>query len=79
MPTLSGLIHAEIVIALDGENPWAHFPEGGGRFLRELFWRLNDSWQEIVPTTLGAISGLSAVALLIYFPWFLRKSRGLPS
>ena len=29
--------------------------------------------------TLGVISGLSALALLIYFPWFLRKSRGLPS
>ena len=46
---------ASIVIALDGENPWLHFPEGGGRFLRELFERINDSGPELVPATLGAI------------------------
>jgi len=46
---------ASIVIALDGENPWAHFPEGGGRFLRELFGRLNDSGPELVPKTLEAV------------------------
>jgi len=46
---------ASIVIALDGENPWLHFPEGGGRFLRELFERLNDSGPEIVPATLSTI------------------------
>ena len=50
---------ASIVIALDGENPWLHFPEGGGRFLRELFGRLNDSGPELVPATLGAISEYS--------------------
>ena len=27
---------ATIVLALDGENPWLHYPDGGGRFLREL-------------------------------------------
>jgi UDPglucose--hexose-1-phosphate uridylyltransferase len=47
---------ASIVIALDGENPWSHFPEGGGRFLRELMERLNRSGPEIVPATLGALS-----------------------
>jgi UDPglucose--hexose-1-phosphate uridylyltransferase len=46
---------ASIVIALDGENPWLHFPEGGGRFLRELMERLNHSGPELVPATLGAI------------------------
>ena len=46
---------SSIVIALDGENPWLHFPEGGGRFLRELFERLNNSGPELVPATLGAI------------------------
>jgi len=27
---------AAIVLALDGENPWLHYPEGGGTFLRTL-------------------------------------------
>jgi len=27
---------AAIVLALDGENPWLHYPEGGGVFLRAL-------------------------------------------
>jgi alpha-amylase/alpha-mannosidase (GH57 family) len=27
---------ATIVLALDGENPWLHYPEGGGTFLRTL-------------------------------------------
>ena len=47
---------ASIVIALDGENPWLHYPESGGSFLRELFGRLNESGPRLVPTTLGAIS-----------------------
>jgi UDPglucose--hexose-1-phosphate uridylyltransferase len=46
---------ASIVIALDGENPWLHFPEGGGRFLRELMERLHHSGPELVPTTLDSI------------------------
>jgi UDPglucose--hexose-1-phosphate uridylyltransferase len=55
---------ASIVIALDGENPWLHFPEGGGRFLRELFGRLNDSGPELEPATLGAISDAAEPATL---------------
>ena len=55
---------ASIVIALDGENPWLHFPEGGGRFLRELFGQLNDSGPELVPATLGAISEAAEPATL---------------
>jgi len=55
---------ASIVIALDGENPWLHFPEGGGRFLRELFGHLNDSGPELVPATLGAICEFAEPATL---------------
>jgi UDPglucose--hexose-1-phosphate uridylyltransferase len=47
---------ASIVIALDGENPWSHYPENGGRFLRELTNRLHHSGPELVPATLGSIS-----------------------
>jgi UDPglucose--hexose-1-phosphate uridylyltransferase len=53
-----------IVIALDGENPWPHFPQGGGRFLRELFERLNQSGPEIVPATLGALSETAEASTL---------------
>ena len=55
---------ASIVIALDGENPWLHFPEGGGRFLRELMERLNNSGPELVPETLGAISESAGTSTL---------------
>jgi UDPglucose--hexose-1-phosphate uridylyltransferase len=47
-----------IVIALDGENPWLHFPEGGGRFLRELMDRLNNGPHRLRPATLEQISGM---------------------
>jgi UDPglucose--hexose-1-phosphate uridylyltransferase len=47
---------ASIVIALDGENPWLHFPEGGGRFLRELMDRLNHSVPGLQPATLESIA-----------------------
>jgi UDPglucose--hexose-1-phosphate uridylyltransferase len=47
---------ASIVIALDGENPWLHFPEGGGRFLRELMDRLNHAGPQLKPATLESIS-----------------------
>jgi UDPglucose--hexose-1-phosphate uridylyltransferase len=47
--------NASIVIALDGENPWLHFPEGGGRFLRELVERLHHSGPELEPATLESI------------------------
>jgi UDPglucose--hexose-1-phosphate uridylyltransferase len=53
-----------IVIALDGENPWPHFPQGGGRFLRELFERLNQSGPEIVPATLGTLSETAEASTL---------------
>jgi alpha-amylase/alpha-mannosidase (GH57 family) len=43
---------AAIVIALDGENPWLHYPAGGGEFLFELFQRLNDAAPELEPATL---------------------------
>jgi alpha-amylase/alpha-mannosidase (GH57 family) len=46
---------ASIVIALDGENPWLHFPEGGGRFLRELMDRLNHAGPELRPATLESV------------------------
>jgi galactose-1-phosphate uridylyltransferase (family 1) len=48
---------ASIVIALDGENPWLHFPNGGGRFLRELMERLHHSGPELVPATLESVCG----------------------
>jgi len=31
---------ATITVALDGENPWEHYPESGALFLRELYGRL---------------------------------------
>jgi UDPglucose--hexose-1-phosphate uridylyltransferase len=55
---------ASIVIALDGENPWLHFPDGGGRFLRELMERLNHSAPELVPATLESICGTVEPATL---------------
>ncbi len=42
-----------ITIALDGENPWLYYPEGGGRFLRELFDRLNNHPSGLRPVTLA--------------------------
>ena len=56
--------NASIVIALDGENAWHHFPEGGGRFLRELFGRLNDSGPELTPATLSAIADTAEPEIL---------------
>lgn len=47
---------ASIVIALDGENPWGHYPEGGGRFLRELMERLQETSTELRTATLGSIA-----------------------
>jgi UDPglucose--hexose-1-phosphate uridylyltransferase len=48
---------ASIVIALDGENAWLHFANGGGRFLRELMERLHHSGPELVPATLESVCG----------------------
>jgi UDPglucose--hexose-1-phosphate uridylyltransferase len=50
---------ASIVIALDGENPWSHYPECGGRFLRELMERLDHSAPELRPATLESVIGAS--------------------
>lgn len=46
-----------ITVALDGENPWLYYPEGGGRFLRELFERLNHASRALVPATFAAAAG----------------------
>jgi hypothetical protein len=48
---------ASITIALDGENPWLYYPEGGGRFLRELFDRLNNHPSGLRPVTLEQAAG----------------------
>jgi alpha-amylase/alpha-mannosidase (GH57 family) len=46
---------ASIVLALDGENPWLHYPEGGGHFLRELMQQI-DACPELQPATLAELS-----------------------
>jgi alpha-amylase/alpha-mannosidase (GH57 family) len=43
---------AGILIALDGENPWTAYPDGGARFLTELAGGL-DRCDELVPATLA--------------------------
>jgi UDPglucose--hexose-1-phosphate uridylyltransferase len=55
---------ASIVIALDGENPWLHFPDGGGRFLRELMERLHHSGPELEPATIESICDTAEPATL---------------
>lgn len=55
---------AHIVIALDGENPWLHYPEGGGRFLRELMNRLADAPPELAPATLATAAAGGEPAVL---------------
>jgi alpha-amylase/alpha-mannosidase (GH57 family) len=57
---LEGLAHqlpdeATIVVALDGENPWLHYANAGGPFLRELMRRLGDCDGRLRPTTLGEV------------------------
>ncbi len=47
---------SHIVVALDGENPWLHYAEGGGRFLREMMGRLADAGPRLEPATLGDIA-----------------------
>jgi hypothetical protein len=49
---------ATIVLALDGENPWLHYPDGGGPFLRELMAALGEA-EAIEPATLGELSASS--------------------
>ncbi len=55
---------ASIVIALDGENPWLHYSDGGGRFLRELMGRINDCAPELAPATLGTVVDRAQAAVL---------------
>jgi len=55
---------ASIVIALDGENPWLHYPDGGGRFLRELMGRLNNCAPELAPATLESVVEVTEPAKL---------------
>jgi alpha-amylase/alpha-mannosidase (GH57 family) len=55
---------AAIVIALDGENPWPHYPACGGVFLRELMTRVNRAGPELRPATLSEVAAdLTAVEL----------------
>jgi alpha-amylase/alpha-mannosidase (GH57 family) len=55
---------AAIVIALDGENAWPHYPQAGGDFLRELMDRLNHAGPEIEPATLSEVSDRSPISQL---------------
>ncbi len=44
-----------LVLALDGENPWLHYPEGGGVFLRALIEGVAAS--QLEPATLAELAG----------------------
>ncbi len=46
---------AAIVVALDGENPWPHYPECGGTFLRELVARLGEPRPHLHPATFAEL------------------------
>jgi alpha-amylase/alpha-mannosidase (GH57 family) len=47
---------AAIVLALDGENPWPHYPSCGGVFLRELMSRVNHAGPQLRPATLSEVA-----------------------
>jgi len=47
---------ATVVVALDGENPWLHFPEGGAAFLDELLDRLSEDTTELKALTLDEVA-----------------------
>ena len=66
LEALSGTLPEDacITIALDGENPWLYYPEGGGRFLRELFDRLNTHPSGLRPATLSQASDAASPASL---------------
>ncbi len=55
---------ATIVLALDGENAWLHYPDGGGRFLRELMRALSETGDELQPETLTTLAGTSKPGIL---------------
>ncbi len=53
-----------IVLALDGENPWLHYPDSGGRFLRELMAALGETGDDLEPETLATLAGSAQPAVL---------------
>jgi hypothetical protein len=55
---------ATIVLALDGENPWLHYPDGGGLFLRTLMEALDGSDDCLQPETLTQMSASTDAAVL---------------
>ena len=55
---------ATIVLALDGENAWLHYPDGGGRFLRELMRALSETGDELQPETLTTLAESSKPGIL---------------
>ncbi len=55
---------ATIVLALDGENPWLHYPDSGGRFLRELMAALGETGDDLEPETLATLAGSAQPAVL---------------
>jgi len=46
---------AAIVIALDGENAWLHYPQAGGTFLRRLMRGLNEAGPHLEPKTFAEL------------------------
>jgi alpha-amylase/alpha-mannosidase (GH57 family) len=55
---------ATIVLALDGENPWLHYPDGGGRFLRTLMEAIGEAGDELRPATLSSIAATARPGVL---------------
>jgi alpha-amylase/alpha-mannosidase (GH57 family) len=66
LKTLAGNLpdDASIVLALDGENPWLHYPDGGGRFLRALFNDLNELDDHLRPEVLANIAERNEAGVL---------------
>ena len=48
---------AAVVLALDGENPWPHYPRAGGTFLRTLFSGIANGEAGLTPATLREVAG----------------------
>ena len=55
---------ATIVLALDGENPWLHYPEGGGTFLRTLMEALEETGDHLRPATLTETAAAATPSIL---------------
>ncbi len=47
---------ASIVIALDGENAWSHYADGGGKFLETLMGLINEAAPGLETATLDELS-----------------------